>query len=62
MPEMVIDIPIKDVAQIISKMSSRELETLTLLLAEEGKDLLKRNEDLKSGKVQYLSEDEAFDV
>ena len=62
MPEMVIDIPIKDVAHIISKMSSRELETLTLLLTEEGKDLLKRNEDLKSGKVQYLSEDEAFDV
>ncbi len=62
MPEVIIDIPIKEVAHIINKMSKEELETLHLLLTEEGVELLERTEDLKLNRVKYITEDEAFDV
>ena len=62
MPEAMVDIPIKEVAHIISNMDKQELETLYLLLTEEGSELLERNRDLESNKVQYLSREEAFDV
>ena len=62
MPEVMIDIPIKEVAHMISKMSKQELATLHLLLTEEGVELLKRNEDLKLNRVKYINEDEVFDV
>lgn len=62
MPELIIDISTHQVAAIIDSMNEGELETLLLLLSDEGKELIKRNKDLKEKKVKYLSRDEAFDV
>ncbi len=62
MPEVMVDIPIKEVACLINKMNKQELETLYMLLTEEGEELLKRNKDLKSKKVKYLNRDNVFDV
>ena len=62
MPELMIEIPIKKLANIIESLSSQELETLYMFLTDEGADLLQRNKDLELGKVKYLSEEEAFNV
>ena len=62
MPEMVLDIPIMQIARMINNMSKQEIETLYMLLTEEGSELLKRNKDLKQKKVKYLTEEEVFDV
>ncbi|MBL0716698.1 MAG: hypothetical protein JJV89_01495 [Desulfosarcina sp.] len=62
MPELMVDIPIRKLAYIIDSMSSQELETLYMFLTEEGSELLQRNRDLELGRVQYLSEEKAFDV
>ena len=62
MPEMVVNIPIKDVAHMISNMSKQEVETLYLLLTKEGTELLERNNDLQNQRVKYLTEEEVFDV
>ncbi|MGM0453896.1 MAG: hypothetical protein ACQERN_12090 [Thermodesulfobacteriota bacterium] len=62
MPEITMDIKIKDVAQLINKMNKQEFETLYLFLTGEGEELQKRNKELKNQKVDYLSENEVFDV
>jgi len=62
MPEMILDIPVKDVAKIIKAMSEEEMETLSLLLSEEGAELLERKKDLELNRVTFLTRDEAFDV
>lgn len=62
MPEMILDIPIINLARMIKNMNKREIETLYMFLTEEGSELQKRNEDLKLKKVKYLSEEEVFDV
>ena len=49
-----INIPVQQVATIINSMNDGEMETLLLLLSEEGKELVKRTEDLKNKKVKYL--------
>ena len=62
MPEMMIDITVDDVAKVIKAMNEKEVETLTLLLTEEGAELLERKKDLELRKVKFLTRDEAFDV
>ena len=62
MPEVVVTIPVKQVASIIKSMSKQELETLLLLLLEDSKELLDRTKDLKEKKFNYLTRDEVFDV
>jgi hypothetical protein len=62
MPEMMIDIPINEVVKIIKAMKEEEIETLSLLLTEEGSELLERKKDLELKKVKFLTRDEAFDV
>ena len=62
MPEMMIDIPVKEVARIIKSMSDKEVETLTLLLTDEGSELLERKRDLEEGRLKFLSKEEVFDV
>jgi len=62
MPEMMIDIPVNEVAKMIRAMNEGEMETLTLLLTEEGNELLERKKDLELKKVKFLTRDEAFDV
>ncbi len=62
MPQLMINIPVQQVAAIINGMNDGEMETLLLLLSEEGKELVKRSEDFKEKKIKYLSRDEVFDV
>ncbi len=62
MPEMMLDIPITKLAGMINNMNRREIETLYMLLTEEGSELLERNRDLKLKKVKYLTEEQVFDV
>ncbi len=62
MPEMMIDITVDDVAKVIKAMDEKEMETLTLLLTEEGAELLERKKDLELRKVKFLTRDEAFDA
>lgn len=62
MPEYRITITVRQLATMIKSMNDNELETLLLLLSDEGNELLNRNNDLKEKKVKYLSRDEAFDV
>ncbi len=42
-----INIPVQQVATIINNMNDGEIETLLLLLSEEGKELVKRSKDFK---------------
>ena len=62
MPQVMINIPVQQIATIINSMNDGEIETLLLLLSEEGKELIKRTEEYKKKKVEYLSRDEVFDV
>lgn len=62
MPELAIDIPIKNLAHMISRMNKQDMETLYMYLTDEGQELQKRNADLVQNKVKYLNENEVFDV
>ena len=62
MPELAIDIPIKNLAHMISRMNKQDMETLYMYLTDEGQELQKRNTDLVENKVKYLNENEVFDV
>jgi len=62
MPEACIDIPVENIAGMIKEMGKRELETLCLLLTDQGLELQKRKDELDSGTVQPISRDEVFDV
>lgn len=62
MPELSIDIPIKNIANMISRMNKQDIETLYMYLTREGAELQDRNKDLELGKVDYLGESEVFDV
>jgi len=61
-PELAIDIPIKNLAHMISRMNKQDIETLYMYLTDEGQKLQKRNTDLAQNKVKYLDENEVFDV
>ncbi len=62
MAEVCIQIPVENIAGMIKGMDEKELETLCVLLSGQGQELLKRKDEIDSGKVQSLSRDEVFDV
>ena len=62
MPQIILDIKIEDLAKVIASMEKRDLETLLILLTDEGKELLKRKQDIESKEVKTLSREEVFDV
>ena len=62
MPEMMIGITVNEVAKVIKAMNEQEMETLALLLTDEGAELLERKKDLELKKVKFLTREEAFDV
>jgi hypothetical protein len=47
---------------VIKAMNEQEMETLTLLLSDEGTELLERKKDLEFKKVRFLTKEEVFDV
>lgn len=54
MPQMTVDISVGNVAEIIQSMNTQEIETLYLLLTEEGKELLERKKTLNSEESDFL--------
>jgi hypothetical protein len=62
MPQIILDIKLEDLAKVIASMEKRDLETLLILLTDEGKELLKRKQDIESKEVKTLRREEVFDV
>lgn len=62
MAELCMHIPVENIAGMIKGMDTQELETLCLLLSDQGQELMKRKDEVDSGKVQLISRDEVFDV
>jgi hypothetical protein len=62
MPQITLDITLDDLAKVIAGMEKKDLETLLVLVADEGKELLKRKQDIESKEVKTLSREEVFDV
>ena len=62
MPQMTVNIKVEDIAKLIVCMEKRELETLSILLTDEGKELLERKKDIESKEIKTFSRKEIFDV
>ena len=62
MPQITLDITLDDLVKVIASMEKRDLETLLILVTDEGKELLKRKQDIESKEVKTLSREEVFDV
>jgi len=60
MPE--ITISVESLANAIRHLDKKSLEELTMLLNDEGKELLKRKKDIQDKKVKTLSRNEVFNV
>jgi mannitol-1-phosphate/altronate dehydrogenase len=62
MPELTVAVQVSDVARAIKIMNKEEIETLTLLLTEEGAELLDRKKDFERNKEAFLSREDVFGV
>jgi|WetSurMetagenome_2_1015567.scaffolds.fasta_scaffold1028911_1 hypothetical protein len=62
MPELTVAVQVSDVARAIKIMNKEEIETLTLLLTEEGAELLDRKKDFERNKEAFLSPEDVFGV
>jgi hypothetical protein len=62
MVQLNINIPVDKIAGIINKMEIKELETLCLLLNDDGRELLRRKKETESEDIRLISRDEVFDV
>ncbi len=62
MAQVNINITVENIAGMINSMDVKELETLCLLLNDEGLELLKRKRESETKDFQFLSRDEVFDV
>jgi hypothetical protein len=51
---------LSSIAETIKKLNKKDLETLSLLLTDQKKELLQRKKDLIKKKVKTLSRDEVF--
>ncbi len=60
MPQIMMDISVDYIAKVINAMTHQELETLSLLLTDEGKELLERKRDLQLKRVTFLNREETF--
>ena len=62
MPKVMVNLSLEDLVRIIKSMDEEEIETLSLMLSGEDKELLERKRDIETGKVKTLSRKEVFDV
>jgi len=60
MPQITLNISIEDLAKIINSMSKEDLETLSLMVTDEDKEILERKKDIELGRVKTLSREEVF--
>ena len=58
----ILSVSVENIADSISNMKKNELETLLILLSEDGKELLKRKKDIEDGKVKTITREEVFGV
>ena len=58
---VLVELEVKEIAQTIMKLKKEDKEMLLLFLSRGDKELSKRYRDIKSGRVQPLSREEAFD-
>jgi hypothetical protein len=57
-----VAVSVATIAETIKKLNKKELETLSILLTDQGKELLRRKKDIIKRRVKTLSRDEVFDV
>ena len=57
-----VTVSVATIAETIKKLNKKDLETLSLLLTDQGKELLRRKKDIIKGKVKTLSRDQVFNV
>lgn len=57
-----VTVSLETIADTIKKLNKKELEALTDLLTDKGRELLKRKKDILQKKVKPLSRDEVFNV
>ena len=57
-----LSVSVENIADSINKMEKNELETLLMLLSEDGKELLKRKKDIENGKIKGVTREEVFGV
>ncbi len=57
-----IKVSIETLAETIKKLNKKDLEVLSLLLSNEGKELLKRKKEIEDKSIKILSREEVFDV
>jgi len=62
MAQVGIAISVENIAGIIKSLDAQEVETLCLLLNDQAQELLKRKDEVDSGKVKLMLRDEVFDV
>jgi hypothetical protein len=62
MAQVNINIPVENIAGMINSMDVKEIETLCLLLNDEGQELLRRKKEAEAEGFKFLSRDEVFDV
>ena len=62
MPQMTVNIKIEEIAKAIACMEKRDLETLSIILSDEGKELLERKQDIEGKQFRALSREEVFDA
>lgn len=62
MPQIIVNIKIKEIAKAIACMEKRDLETLSIMLSDEGKELLERKQDIEGKQVRSLSREQVFDA
>jgi hypothetical protein len=57
-----LTISVETIAETIKKLNKKDLERLTILLSDTGRELLKRKREIERKKVKPLSREEVFDV
>jgi hypothetical protein len=57
-----LTISVETIAETIKKLNKKDLEMLTTLLSDMGRELLKRKREIERKKVKPLSREEVFDV
>ncbi len=62
MAQVSIDISVENIAGMINNMDVKEIETLCILLSDEGQGLLKRKKEAEAKDCTFLSRDEVFDI
>jgi len=62
MPQITINVGIEEIAKAIACMKKRDLESLSIIISDQGEELLERKQDIEGKQVRALSRKEVFDA